>query len=628
MLPPHILDAVRRGWKVFPIARGTKSDCLTRWVHGGRGEEASSDIEQITLWANRWSDCNWGLATGNRSGVFAVDSDSPLGWKWAKDKGLTNSRCVKSGSVKKEKAFHFIFKQPEDVRVKNSQSEIADGIDIRGDGGFVVMPGSLHPEGNFYTLIDDCDPIDAPEWLLELIKKTDDHDDSVVYDFEPLSEDQIRHGVSAFKAACAKFQDIPADEGQRNGAFNKLAFFAGKLVARGYFDRDLAEQLGFTAGAEYLAKDRQHKNTWNSGFEAGLFRPLELDEDKPEDVFGKSPMVSQKDTSGASTWSGLTTMSDVVLKPIRWLWPGWLPAGKLVIYAGPGGVGKSTVTFSWAAAISKGGNWPDGVKCKQGRVLIWSGEDDAADTIGPRLKAMNADMSRIQVINQPFDPARDFGQLKSQFKAGDVDLFIIDPIVSAIRGDINKTNEVRRDLQQIVDFAAEIDCCVVGISHFNKGSAGKNPTERVTGSQGITALARMTIVGQKDEDTQQCVIARSKSNISVDTGGLGYRIEPLSIQGGIETTRISWTGAVEGAARDILSDLEPSDEKVNSHKVEQAKLWLEIALSQDPKPASRLVSESGFSLATLKRAKKLLAIRSTKDGSEWLWSMPFDPMPA
>src|ERR1700744_2892031 len=114
MLPPHIADAIRRGWKIFPIAKGTKSECLIRWVHGGPGEEASSDSVQITKWAQRWPDCNWGLATGNRSGVFVLDTDSPSGWQWANDNGLTKTRCVKRGSSKKDKAFHYIFLQKED----------------------------------------------------------------------------------------------------------------------------------------------------------------------------------------------------------------------------------------------------------------------------------------------------------------------------------------------------------------------------------------------------------------------------------------------------------------------------------------------------------------------------------
>lgn len=300
-----------------------------------------------------------------------------------------------------------------------------------------------------------------------------------------------------------------------------------------------------------------------------------------------------------------------------------------MIYAGPGGVGKSSVTFSWAATISRGSAWPDGLRCPQGRVLIWSGEDDAADTIKPRLAAMGADMSKIEIIEGahglPFDPARDFAQLKVQFKPGDISLLIIDPIVSAVAGDMNKANEVRRGLQAIVDFAGDLDCCVVGITHFNKSSAGKNPTERVTGSQAFTAFARMTIVSQKDSDSGECVLARSKSNISVDSGGHKYRIDPINLPQGIETTRVQWLETVEGAAVDILGDLEHDQEKVSERKVDAAREYLKIALSQQALPLKQLVEQGGFSKATLIRAKAMLPIKITGGARDAAWSMPYGP---
>lgn len=330
----------------------------------------------------------------------------------------------------------------------------------------------------------------------------------------------------------------------------------------------------------------------------------------------------------------LVSIFDVKPQPIEWLWESWLPLGKLVILAGPGGVGKSTVTLSWASIISRGAEWPDGAQCaKKGKVLIWTGEDDIADTLAPRLIAMGADLKQINVIKGgrtatgeliPFDPTRDIPALRKQFVPGEISMLIIDPIISTIAGDLNKANEVRRGMQPVVDFAEELRATVVGITHFNKGSAGKNPTERVTGSQAITALSRMTLVSQKDQESGECVLARSKSNISVDTGGFKYRVEGTSIEKGrIKTTKITWLDHVEGTALEILDDVEPADEKVTSYKIKQAKEWLEIALSKEPIPLKRLVSESGFSAPTLRRAKKLLAIRVKKDGSEWLWSMPF-----
>lgn len=82
----------------------------------------------------------------------------------------------------------------------------------------------------------------------------------------------------------------------------------------------------------------------------------------------------------------LTAAVDIPVEKIQWIWPGWLPRGKLSILAGAGGCGKTTLSISLAATLSRGGDWPDGSKSETaGNVVIWSGEDGIADTIIPRL---------------------------------------------------------------------------------------------------------------------------------------------------------------------------------------------------------------------------------------------------
>jgi putative DNA primase/helicase len=621
VIPAEIVISTFQGRRVFPVAAGSKTP-LVKWRSS---DPASSDLDQVNKWYIRHGACNWGMATGADSGVFVVDTDTKEGYDWVVANGLTDTYSVKTGGNTPEKlsyGYHFYFIHPGgDVRIKNSCKDLSSGVDVRGDGGYVLIPPSVTEQP--YYVANQRDLAVAPAWLVERVTKTEvERQADLVGDLSPQDKE---HGRNIYHKACRQYPETP--DGQWNIELNNLAGTAGRLVAAGCFDEDYALQLAMQFGAAYVQDNRKaFLATWKSGFKWGLQSPwVPL---SPEDV-GFSGGVP-----APPSLVGLKTLNEVTLKPIRWLWPSWLPLGKMVIYAGPGGVGKSSVTFSWAATISRGGQWPDGTPCRPGRVLIWSGEDDCEDTIAPRLKAMGADLSRIQVIQtahgQPFDPARDFAQLKVHFKPGDVSLLIIDPIVSAVAGDMNKANEVRRGLQAIVDFASDLDCCVVGITHFTKGSGGKNPTERVTGSQAFTAFARMTIVSAKDEDSDDCVIARSKSNISVDRGGLKYRIEPVTIQGNIETTKISWQGAVEGGAREILQDLEPDESKGNAGKVKQAAEWLELAMSQGRElEVSRIPDESQFSIATLKRAKKLLPIVSRKESNNggWYWSMPGGMMP-
>ena len=89
---------------------------------------------------------------------------------------------------------------------------------------------------------------------------------------------------------------------------------------------------------------------------------------------------------------------ELVPRPIDWLWKGYLARGKLHVLAGAKGAGKTTIIISLAAAFTKGGRLPDGTKAPIGDVLMWSGEDDAADSLLPRLIASGGDRTHINFI--------------------------------------------------------------------------------------------------------------------------------------------------------------------------------------------------------------------------------------
>lgn len=97
------------------------------------------------------------------------------------------------------------------------------------------------------------------------------------------------------------------------------------------------------------------------------------------------------------------TGAGIVPEAIRWLWSGWLAKGKVHILGGAPGTGKTTIALSLAATVSTGGSWPDGKRAPAGNVIVWSGEDDPADTLTPRLLASGADMTRIWFVGDTND---------------------------------------------------------------------------------------------------------------------------------------------------------------------------------------------------------------------------------
>ncbi len=334
----------------------------------------------------------------------------------------------------------------------------------------------------------------------------------------------------------------------------------------------------------------------------------------------------------------LTRGSDLRPEPIAWLWKDWLALGKLHILAGAPGQGKTTLALAMAATVTCGGRWPDGSRCSAGKVLIWSGEDDPADTLLPRLLAMGADASRVYFITatrvdgeaHPFDPARDMQQLIAEAdRIGEVRLLVVDPVVSAVAGDSHKATEVRRALQPIVDLGAAIRAAVLGISHFSKGSAGRDPTERVVGSMAFGAVARVVLCAAKvqgdSEDKDRRILVRSKSNIGPDEGGFEYSIEHQQLDAlpGIQASCISWGAAIEGTARELLAEVEADTKDGEAQDVES---FLRSLLADGPMPSKAVKADAdgaGYSWDQTKRASLRMGIEKRKQGlGGWFWALP------
>ena len=178
-------------------------------------KEATKDVEIIRQWWVQWPDANIGIATGVASEVFVLDVDIKHGGqdelvRLIAERGpIPDTRICQSGGG----GFHAYFRKPADQRVSNSASKIAQGIDVRGDGGYVVAPPSNHASGRSYEWNNpDCLIENAPAWVLELCNA-------------PASKSVSAAPTSA--AAAPAFLGA----GRRNTDFTSLA---GSLRAKGW----------------------------------------------------------------------------------------------------------------------------------------------------------------------------------------------------------------------------------------------------------------------------------------------------------------------------------------------------------------------------------------------------------
>jgi len=330
----------------------------------------------------------------------------------------------------------------------------------------------------------------------------------------------------------------------------------------------------------------------------------------------------------------LTPLSDVDSAPINWLWKGHLAKGKLTLIAGQPGVGKTTLALNFAATVSREGAFPDGTRCARHNVIIWSGEDDIADTLKPRLEAAGADMGRVYVLSgttsdgKPniFNPAKDLGLLSDAInEIGGVGMIIIDPLMSAICGDSNKVVDVRTSLQPLVDLAVTQHCTVVGITHLSKASQAKEAIERVIGSQAFVAVARIVLLAGRTSD-DRCVFGVAKSNISRCEGGFFYSVEPTVVSQEIETSRIVWGEAFDDQVGSHLSTVGGvTTESPAAGAVSELRELLSDG-EREYSEIQRLMRGKGYSDKQIRTARDKLGVVFRKEGrrahSKTFWRLP------
>jgi Bifunctional DNA primase/polymerase, N-terminal len=165
-LPKAALAYARRGVPVFPCEPGAKRP-LTRNGHW----DATTDPRIIERWWKRWPSANVGVPTGKKSGVVVLDVD---------DGGLESlAKLERAGAAAPKTArartggggIHVFFRYPRGTEIRNSAGLLGPGLDVRGEGGYVVVPPSRTQSS--YQWVDRS-PLAEASWLIEHLTESDE----------------------------------------------------------------------------------------------------------------------------------------------------------------------------------------------------------------------------------------------------------------------------------------------------------------------------------------------------------------------------------------------------------------------------------------------------------------------
>jgi hypothetical protein len=272
-----IAARVAERWPVFPVRideHGEKRP-LVKWRDGAvRGAAAARALfEQWAGVANAY-----GVAVGWGAGVFVLDIDVRSGgkeWFLANEHrlGVGLAHRTRSGGI------HLFFRMPAGFEVRNSASKLAAGVDVRGEGGYVVGPGSPG-----YSVAREGEIPECPEWLLAELQalKPKPVDLAVlagtsaadVLSAAGLMGDGTAYGLAALKRAVAAI--VGAEDGTKHDTLNREAYGVGGLVSGGEVKDEVAwaaleAALGEIAGA---CRDlRAAQETLRDGYAEGKAKP-------------------------------------------------------------------------------------------------------------------------------------------------------------------------------------------------------------------------------------------------------------------------------------------------------------------------------------------------------------------
>jgi hypothetical protein len=415
----HAIYYAGRGWSVFPCNPMDKRPLVSNGFYS-----ATTDEDQVRAWWRRWPNAMIGVRMGATSGVWAIDPDAS---KDGSPDGVANwvELVAKHGSIPQTHAHntpnggqHLLFKWRDDRPVTNREGGLRGlGINVRGEGGYIVVPPSCMADGRAYQIAEPLDFFnfaEAPEWLYDLILSKPPKPSPTVSTQSTLSISQqamaavrspaATHSAYADAALRGEYDAVAsASQGGRNEQLNISAFKLGTLVGRGVLTEREVETMMFEAAVAcgLVADDGRGKclATIRNGLSAGIRSPRDIPERRIGDASEKSeaqptnaggnviPIDNARSLTPPAPISIPLTYFDDVGSFVQknWLMKGAIAKGETSMWIAPPGRLKSALMTDLAIHVASGADWR-GYQSKEACGVVYFALE-RADLVRRRLAA-------------------------------------------------------------------------------------------------------------------------------------------------------------------------------------------------------------------------------------------------
>lgn len=541
MTPPMDLGAVlayvRRAIPVMPLWHPRDGACSCpdggcpspgkhpRTPHGLA--DASADESVIAAWWRRWPYANVGIVTGTRSGLVVVDVDDggadAIAALEARHEPLpaTLANHTRPGRV------HLIFRHPG-ILIPNSVRKLGPGLDVRGDGGYIVAPPSRHPDGHLYAWGPDLrgrlvpEPAPMPAWLVELTRR-DRRREPVPATIapRPAGTGGTPYGRKALEGEVATLRST--GEGSRNDQLNTSAFKLFRLVAGGELDdAEVVAELAAAARGIGL-EDREASRTIDSARAAAFGQPRQA----PERPRREPPKPASKaSTNGGGTPVRVVPPENPPKEPSRLkvarveLTP--LDLGAL--FANPPPPARFLLEphvlerrrhWVFGAAESGKSMWAAWVACRltrQGRRVVYVSQENPLDEEVRRLQRLGPDLARLAFYHDTgIDLARPDHRAALMKAAEGAALVVLDTLTACWSGNEDDNAAVAAlDRDVLAPIVNDLGAAVIVLDH----TGHPQPFVR---RQGVSAGRGASTKGQK-ADVVLNLAARGPQEFTIGTG--------------------------------------------------------------------------------------------------------------